>query len=49
MSSVAKWRDERPLERWDLFHCPAGVDHAIVSHSKPLWPYIVAIVGLGLP
>ena len=23
-----------------------AVDHAIVSHTKPLWPYIVAIVGL---
>jgi len=23
-----------------------AVDHAIVTHSKALWPYIVAIVGL---
>jgi uncharacterized cupin superfamily protein len=22
---------ERPLKQWDLFHCPAGVDHAIVG------------------
>jgi len=23
--------EERPLRTWDLFHCPAGVDHAIVG------------------
>src|SRR5256714_12407963 len=23
-----------------------AVDHAIVAHTKPLWPYIIAIVGL---
>jgi uncharacterized cupin superfamily protein len=23
--------EERPLQRWDFFHCPAGVDHAIVG------------------
>src|SRR5256714_951844 len=23
-----------------------AIDHAIVSHAQPLWPYIVAIVGL---
>ena len=23
--------EERPLRRWDLFHCPPGVDHAIVG------------------
>src|SRR5438067_12987107 len=23
--------EERPLKQWDLFHCPAGVDHAIVG------------------
>jgi uncharacterized cupin superfamily protein len=25
---------ERPLKRWDLFHCPAGVDHAIVGAGE---------------
>ena len=23
--------EERPLKAWDFFHCPAGVDHAIVG------------------
>jgi uncharacterized cupin superfamily protein len=27
---------ERPLRRWDFFHCPAGVDHAIVGAGDGL-------------
>jgi len=23
--------EERPLKKWDLFHCPAGVAHAVVG------------------
>jgi uncharacterized cupin superfamily protein len=34
---------ERPLKRWDLFHCPAGVDHAIVGAGER--PSIVVAVG----
>jgi uncharacterized cupin superfamily protein len=34
---------ERPLTRWDLFHCPAGVDHAIVGAGEG--PSIVLAVG----
>jgi len=34
---------ERPLKRWDLFHCPAGVDHAIVGAGEE--PSIVLAVG----
>ena len=33
---------ERPLARWDLFHCPAGVDHAIVGAGSG--PSIVVAV-----
>jgi quercetin dioxygenase-like cupin family protein len=22
---------ERPLRRWDFFHCPAGTEHVIVG------------------
>jgi uncharacterized cupin superfamily protein len=35
--------EERPLRRWDLFHCPAGVDHAIVGAGDG--PSIVVAVG----
>jgi uncharacterized cupin superfamily protein len=34
---------ERPLKRWDLFHCPAGVDHAIVGSGDG--PSLVLAVG----
>jgi uncharacterized cupin superfamily protein len=34
---------ERPLKRWDLFHCPAGVDHAIVGAGAA--PSLVLAVG----
>jgi uncharacterized cupin superfamily protein len=34
---------ERPLERWDFFHCPAGVDHAIVGAGDG--PCLVLAVG----
>jgi uncharacterized cupin superfamily protein len=34
---------ERPLKRWDLFHCPAGVDHAIVGAGTG--PSLVLAVG----
>jgi uncharacterized cupin superfamily protein len=34
---------ERPLKRWDLFHCPAGVDHAIVGAGDG--PSVVLAVG----
>jgi uncharacterized cupin superfamily protein len=34
---------ERPLEQWDLFHCPAGVDHAIVGAGDR--PSLVLAVG----
>jgi uncharacterized cupin superfamily protein len=34
---------ERPLKRWDLFHCPAGVDHAIVGAGEA--PSLVLAVG----
>jgi len=34
---------ERPLTRWDLFHCPAGVDHAIVGAGDG--PSVVLAVG----
>ena len=26
--------EERPLRQWDFFHCPAGVDHAIVGAGE---------------
>ena len=35
--------EERPLKRWDLFHCPAGVDHAIVGAGDG--PSLVLAVG----
>jgi uncharacterized cupin superfamily protein len=35
--------EERPLKRWDLFHCPAGVDHAIVGAGDG--PCLVLAVG----
>jgi uncharacterized cupin superfamily protein len=35
--------EERPLRRWDFFHCPAGVDHAIVGAGEG--PSIVLAVG----
>jgi uncharacterized cupin superfamily protein len=34
---------ERPLKRWDLFHCPAGVDHAIVGAGDG--PSLILAVG----
>ena len=34
---------ERPLKRWDLFHCPPGVDHAIVGAGDG--PSLVLAVG----
>src|SRR5579872_7184931 len=35
--------EERPLEQWDLFHCPAGVDHAIVGAGDG--PSVILAVG----
>jgi uncharacterized cupin superfamily protein len=35
--------EERPLKQWDLFHCPAGVDHAIVGAGEG--PSLVLAVG----
>jgi uncharacterized cupin superfamily protein len=35
--------EERPLKQWDLFHCPAGVDHAIVGAGDG--PSLVLAVG----
>jgi uncharacterized cupin superfamily protein len=35
--------EERELKRWDLFHCPAGVDHAIVGAGSR--PCLVLAVG----
>jgi uncharacterized cupin superfamily protein len=35
--------DERPLRRWDFFHCPAGVAHAIVGAGEG--PSLVLAVG----
>jgi len=35
--------EERPLRPWDLFHCPAGVDHAIVGAGSG--PSVVLAVG----
>jgi uncharacterized cupin superfamily protein len=35
--------EERPLKAWDLFHCPAGVDHAIVGAGDG--PSLVIAVG----
>src|SRR2546428_7324839 len=35
--------EERPLKRWDLFHCPPGVDHAIVGTGHG--PSLVLAVG----
>jgi uncharacterized cupin superfamily protein len=26
--------EERPLRQWDFFHCPGGVDHAIVGAGE---------------
>src|SRR6267378_5122921 len=34
---------ERPLKHWDYFHCPAGVDHAIVGAGDG--PSLVLAVG----
>jgi uncharacterized cupin superfamily protein len=35
--------EERPLKRWDLFHCPPGVAHAIVGAGDR--PSLVLAVG----
>jgi uncharacterized cupin superfamily protein len=35
--------EERPLKQWDLFHCPPGVDHAIVGAGDR--PSLVLAVG----
>jgi uncharacterized cupin superfamily protein len=35
--------EERPLVKWDLFHCPAGVAHAIVGAGDG--PSLVLAVG----
>ncbi len=39
--------EERPLRTWDFFHCPAGVDHAIVGAGDG--PSIVLAVGARTP
>ncbi len=38
---------ERPLRHWDLFHCPPGVDHAIVGAGEG--PSVVVAAGLRVP
>ena len=35
--------EERPLRRWDFFHCPANVAHAIVGAGEG--PSLVLAVG----
>jgi uncharacterized cupin superfamily protein len=35
--------EERPLKQWDFFHCPAGVDHALVGAGDG--PSLVLAVG----
>jgi uncharacterized cupin superfamily protein len=35
--------EERPLKRWDYFHCPAGVDHICVAAGDG--PFVVIAVG----
>jgi uncharacterized cupin superfamily protein len=35
--------EERPLKKWDLFHCPPGIDHAIVGAGGG--PSLVLAVG----
>ncbi len=35
--------EERPLEAWDFFHCPAGTEHVIVGAGDD--PAIVLAVG----
>jgi uncharacterized cupin superfamily protein len=35
--------EERPLKKWDFFHCPAGVAHAIVGAGQG--PSLVLAVG----
>jgi len=35
--------EARPLKRWDLFHCPAGTNHAIVGAGDA--PSLVLAVG----
>ena len=35
--------EERPLRQWDYFHCPPGVDHAIVGAGEG--PSLVLAVG----
>jgi uncharacterized cupin superfamily protein len=35
--------EARPLKRWDLFHCPAGTNHAIVGAGDG--PCLVLAVG----
>jgi uncharacterized cupin superfamily protein len=35
--------EERPLRRWDFFHCPAGAAHAIVGAGEG--PSLVLAVG----
>src|SRR2546423_1303938 len=35
--------EERPLRQWDLLHCPAGVEHAIVGAGDG--PSLVLAVG----
>ena len=35
--------EERPLRRWDLFHCPSGVPHTIVAAGDG--PALVLAVG----
>jgi uncharacterized cupin superfamily protein len=35
--------EERPLRQWDLFHCPAGVDHVFVGAGDG--PCAVLMIG----
>src|SRR6184192_3334380 len=35
--------EERPLRQWDLFHCPAGVAHAVIGAGAV--PSLVLAVG----
>jgi uncharacterized cupin superfamily protein len=35
--------EERPLRRWDLFHCPPGTEHTIVGAGET--PCVIVAVG----
>lgn len=39
--------EERPLRRWDFFHCPAGTEHVLVGGSGPALVLAVGARGDG--